>query len=318
MEWEDVKLYTDMKDTKSAYNCFHTTYKSQFDLCFPEKVVKYFKRSTPDKEWMSSGLVRCCNKKLRLYNHYLKCPTQIKKLKYIEYRNKLKIVLRKAEKHFYALKFSEYINDLRQTWKLLNTIIKKTPVLDTIDYINLNGVKVTDRHILAKAFNEYFVGIGETLAKSIPKMDAARDHTSYLLNPSVNSMAWVETDAKEIESIVNKLPNKQSAGHDSLPVHIIKLSVDKISKPLSWFINSSFATGCVPDNLKIAKICPVFKSGDAEAITNYRLISILPTFSKILERAIFNRLHSFLNFKNTLTSSQYGFPTMSLNFNGIT
>jgi len=98
---------------------------------------------------------------------------------------------------------------LEITWKLLNTIIKKTPVLDTIDYINLNGVKVTDRQILGKAFNEYFVGIGETLAKSILKMDAARDDTSYLLNPLVNSMAWVETDAKEIKSNVNKLPNKQ-------------------------------------------------------------------------------------------------------------
>jgi len=99
---------------------------------------------------------------------------------------------------------------------------------------------------------------------------------------------------------VNKLPNKQNAGHVSLPVHIIKLSVDKISKPLSWIINSSFATGCVPDNLKFAKICPVFKSADAEAIKNYRPISILPTFSKILERAIFNRLHRFFEFSKYL------------------
>jgi len=87
MEWEDVKLYTDMKDTKSAYNCFHTAYKSYFDLCFPEKVVKHIKRSTPRREWMSSGLVKCCNKKLRLYKHYLKCSTQTRKLKYIEYQN---------------------------------------------------------------------------------------------------------------------------------------------------------------------------------------------------------------------------------------
>jgi len=97
IKWEDVKLYTDIKNTESAYNCFHTAYKSHFDLCFPEKVVKHLKRSTPSREWRSSGLVKCCNKKLRLYNHYLKCPTQTRKLKYIEYRNKLKIVLRKAE-----------------------------------------------------------------------------------------------------------------------------------------------------------------------------------------------------------------------------
>jgi len=52
-------------------------------------------------------------------------------------------------------------------------------VLDTIDYIKSNDVIVADRHILAKAFDEYFVGIGEKLAKTIPKMNMATYHTSY-------------------------------------------------------------------------------------------------------------------------------------------
>jgi hypothetical protein len=63
----------------------------------------------------------------------------------------------------------------------------------------------------------------------------------------------------------------------------------------------------VPTQLKIAKIIPVFKSGDRSIMDNYRPISLLNTFSKILEKVVHNRLTSFLNFNNLLSKSQYGF-----------
>ena len=57
------------------------------------------------------------------------------------------------------------------------------------------------------------------------------------------------TDADEIKNIVHKLSNTQSAGYDSIPAHIVKISIDQISEPLSWIVNSSLSTGCVPDSL---------------------------------------------------------------------
>ena len=58
---------------------------------------------------------------------------------------------------------------------------------------------------------------------------------------------------------------------------------------------------------KVAKVCPVFKNGDKNQFCNYRPISILPSFSKIFEKAVFNRLTSFIENKKMLTSQQYGF-----------
>ena len=40
----------------------------------------------------------------------------------------------------------------------------------------------------------------------------------------------------------------------------------------------------VPDQLKIARVIPLFKSGDESTFTNYRPVSVLPAFSKILQR----------------------------------
>ena len=56
---------------------------------------------------------------------------------------------------------------------------------------------------------------------------------------------------------------------------------------------------------------PLYKSGDSSLFTNYRPISLLPAFSKVFERLIYNRLHSFLEKYNILFTSKYGFRKQS-------
>ena len=68
-----------------------------------------------------------------------------------------------------------------------------------------------------------------------------------------------------------------------------------VSKPLSILINKSLASGIFPNKLKIAKIIPIFKSGDPSSFSNYRPVSILPAFSKVFEKVIYNRLLQHLN-----------------------
>ena len=59
--------------------------------------------------------------------------------------------------------------------------------------------------------------------------------------------------------------------------------------------------------MKVAKVIPLFKSGDDELFNNYRPVSLLPQFSKILEKVFKKRLDSFINKYNLLSNSQYGF-----------
>jgi hypothetical protein len=62
-----------------------------------------------------------------------------------------------------------------------------------------------------------------------------------------------------------------------------------------------------PDKLKIAKIIPLFKSGDKTDPSNYRPISLLNTVSKIFEKVIHGRMLNFINKHNILYSNQFGF-----------
>jgi hypothetical protein len=75
-----------------------------------------------------------------------------------------------------------------------------------------------------------------------------------------------------------------------------------------WSIYSFiFLTGYFPDTLKTAKIEPIFKNGNEQDMKNYRPISILSVFPKILEKLMFNRLNSFVEKYKILTDVQHGF-----------
>ena len=69
----------------------------------------------------------------------------------------------------------------------------------------------------------------------------------------------------------------------------------------------SFQTGVIPEELKIALVTPVFKANDKEEFSNYRPISVIPCFSKILEKIMYKRIIKYLDKNNVIFQSQYGF-----------
>ena len=107
--------------------------------------------------------------------------------------------------------------------------------------------------------------------------------------------------------ILQAFPPKCSSGWDNVPQKVIKSSPLNILKALSHIFNLSIKDGIFPQKMKIAKVIPIFKEGSRLNVENYRPISLLQVFSKILERIIHNRLTSFLNYNNILYAKQFGF-----------
>ncbi len=96
-------------------------------------------------------------------------------------------------------------------------------------------------------------------------------------------------------------------GHDGISTNIAKLIAKDISKSLTHIFNLTFSTGIIPDNLKVALITPIFKSNDTMRFKNYRPISVLVCFSKLLERLMISRLSKFIDKNKILSKHQYGF-----------
>ena len=110
----------------------------------------------------------------------------------------------------------------------------------------------------------------------------------------------------EIQSICS-LKAKDSNGYDGISPKILKMCNSLISKPLSYIYNKSIQTGVFPDHLKYGIVTPLYKSGDRSSMSNYRPVSLLLVFSKVLERTMHCRLDQHLSINNILVTEQYGF-----------
>ena len=112
-------------------------------------------------------------------------------------------------------------------------------------------------------------------------------------------------------------PNK-SPGHDNIGNFIIKSVGGEIVEPLTRIFNLSLTTGIVPEKTKIAKVIPIYKKAEKDVFSNYRSVSLLPCFSKILERLVFNRCVDFIENHQILNEKQFGFRSKHSTYMAIT
>ena len=90
-------------------------------------------------------------------------------------------------------------------------------------------------------------------------------------------------------------------------MHIVKSTFNAIVQPFTYICNLSFESGVFPDKMKITKVIPLFKTGENSNFTDYRPVSLLPQFSKILEKLFDVRLKKCIDKYQLLSNSQDGF-----------
>ena len=154
--------------------------------------------------------------------------------------------------------------------------------------------------------NTFFANLGYNTTKHL---SCTNNYQKYLPKPNIHSFFMSPIKPTEICNIAKNLKNKSSAGFDGISTKLLKQIIASISYPLSILFNQSFLTGTVPNKLKIARVIPIFKNGDKCNPINYRPISILPSISKLLEKAVAKRLNKFLDVNKLLSNPQHGFRT---------
>ena len=115
------------------------------------------------------------------------------------------------------------------------------------------------------------------------------------------------TNKHEISNILAKMKNKKSSGHDGISNEILKCCSPVIENYLTNCFNNSIEKQFFPNSLKLAKVIPLYKNGNANDPGNYRPISLLSSLSKVFEKLLYIRMVSFFNKKGLFTTKQYGF-----------
>jgi hypothetical protein len=107
--------------------------------------------------------------------------------------------------------------------------------------------------------------------------------------------------------IIKSFASKGSTDINGISSKLLKMVKIEISKPLAHIFTLSVTQGIFPDKLKTSRTVPIFKSGDPLLCDNYRPISLLNTFSKILEKILSVKLVNHLDHNKIIHDHQYGF-----------
>ena len=166
-----------------------------------------------------------------------------------------------------------------------------------------NKIK-TGENKIANEFNKYFADIGPSLAKNIPKPSIPFESFLKRVNTTLPSQSL---SINELKDAFFSLKTNKSPGADEINFNVIKHCFGELCGPLKYLFDLSLQSGVFPDLMKIAIVSPIFKTGDTADISNYRPISVLPCFSKILERVMYNRLYKYLTDQKILHPQQFGF-----------
>ena len=150
----------------------------------------------------------------------------------------------------------------------------------------IDGKLCTDLNLLANFFNNYFSSIDEKLVNKLSTPQ--KQFSEFLGSPLCNLMFLNPTWATEIRKFISKMQPINCTGIDEIPISVVKSSSDYILFGLSHIFNLSSFQGQVITDFKKAKVISVLKKGKKTNANNYRLISLPPVLSKILEKIVYN------------------------------
>ena len=156
-----------------------------------------------------------------------------------------------------------------------------------------------DHHIIH--FNSFFASVGEPNSKNITEHGGS-SYGDYLSERIESNFEFRLVDSHYIKQIIKGIKTSRSNGHDGISSEFLKLISNDIADSITLIINQSLKSGIFPNQLKIAKVTPIYKKDDKKVITNYRPISVLPVVSKVFETVIHEQLSDYF-LSNNLCST---------------
>ena len=305
------KLNMDINsDINDNYEVFCKLLQSSKSEHMPIKSVKFNKYKHKKNKWISKGIIKSIEIKDKLYKLMIQHTIDdVEAHQYIKntfniYRNMLKKLIRQAKRLYYIATFARFKHNIKQTWKIIKETLNRSK-RDALPNRFLVGEQyIDDPKEIANAFNSYFINIGPSVASHIVTDVSYKDYLSENHTTTIK-MKFVKEEA--VDSIINKLKNKTSRGIDGISNQILKIAKAELLRPITFLVNQMIHTGTYPQQLKIAKVTPIFKAIDKEQFSNYRPISLLPSISKIFESVIYQQLMKYLLENKLLSSQQYGF-----------
>ena len=171
-------------------------------------------------------------------------------------------------------RISKFVKTKFKIWQGIGEFVKtKTTKQPQPKSLHINNRIETNSLKIASYFKLIFNAIAAKIDERMISTSFALGNT--LKEPTENTMFHSPTTLTEVESAVKELEDKKATSRNSIPSIIFKISKNVPSQSLCDLINLVFVCGAFPQQLKTAKIIPIYKKRGPQDCPNYCLISLI-------------------------------------------
>ena len=303
LNYQIIQKINNSENTSQKYDIFCKHLNSTIDKHAPQRYLTKNEMAIKTKPWLTKGILKSINRRIQYYKKFMSTNNQKWYDLYKIYRDKINHLIRNSKSNYYKKYFNDYKQNGKKIWKGINELISEKKG-NKSQNINLygKGQFITNQQQFADKFNSFFTTIGEKISDDI--QDLGQHFSQFMPEPTVKSIFLAPTAPGEIET---ELKNLSESISSDVPIKLIKIASTALSNLVCHIFNHSFKTGNYPNKLIFATVTPAHKADSKMSLNNYRPISVLPIFGRILERLLHRRLMNFLLTNGALFEHQYGF-----------
>ncbi|KAK9877197.1 hypothetical protein WA026_016945 [Henosepilachna vigintioctopunctata] len=271
-------------------------------MCCP---MKRYDSTNKSKQWITSEVRDASIKLKNLYWLHRILETRDSLRQYRTFKLTYRVLINNAKRKFNDKILSNSTNINRSVWKIVNGETgRKKNTMNKIT-LSMGEDECSEPGKVANAFGEYFSKVAARSLEEHYGGSLSRSCTSSKMRNE--NFFFLPVMGNEILSTIKGLKNKKCTGTDYMTARILKHVAALVSEHLAHLINLSIASGRFPSVLKVATVIPVHKKNDPNIISNYRPVSILSVFSKVIEKIVFDRVNNYLNKYKIISNNQHGF-----------
>ncbi len=180
--------------------------------------------------------------------------------------------------------------------------------------LEIDGILHSDTHDVTNHINNFFTTVADKLSNGLPQVDNDYGIRSDSFEKFYSSKGISQNDfvleKVSVDFVFDELSSmniSKSCGLDDIAPRFLKDGAHQLAPIITHIINLSIESSIVPQDLKLAKVIPLFKKKSRLEIGNYRPVSLLNSVSKVLEKCIYSQLENYLSSHNLIYNYQSGF-----------
>lgn len=278
-------------EIETACTLFYDKLYNIINTCVPR-----YKKSTNKKypPWFDSSIIYNIKRKAKCHEKYKKTGSQLQLQHFKSLRTKIKTDIKNSYNNYILKIETDIKNDPRKFWLFIKN---KRESVGIPNYMNFNGDEFHNPQDILNSFAKFF--------KQSFSDDTINNDSANRCPYDNNYICINNFSDDDVERALKKIKPKFTTGPDLIPAFLIHDCRFVLVRPLSILFNLCLKNQAIPSLWKTSKVVPVYKKDDRAEITNYRPVSLICNFSKVLEFLLYDKI--FPAVKDQIVSQQHGF-----------